>query len=214
MTALDRYGQAEWLEWSGLPGALNKARSGGWAVFKKIAELDCRAHRCPGTVEVSLAELSERCGIPAETAAKIVEALRRKKYLRCYLPDHPEEPALIEIRVPIRTPVPFEEVARRVPDPHLRDSSTYRYASKQQEVEVDEKKVQEVVDLYLNYLSQKMNTFILEQIEIAARRFPLEEIRLTIERAARHNLRNMGWVLKELIRDHAKREKKRKVLNN
>ena len=206
----DRYGQIEWIEWSGLPMALNQARSGAWPVFKKLLELDCRAHQSPGTVEISLKELGERCGTPPEAVAKIIEVLRKKKYLRYFLPDNEEEAGLFEIRFPLKTPIPYEEVARLVTDPHLRDASTYRYATEPQAVELDEKKVQEVVDLYFNHLSQKMNAFILEQIEIAARRFPLDQIRHTIERAARHELRNMGWVLKELIRDHAKTEKEKK----
>ncbi len=49
-----------------------------------------------------------------------------------------------------------------------------------------------------------MNSVILEQIEIAARRFQAEELRLAIDRAARHEIRSMTWVLKELIRDHQK----------
>src|SRR5690242_806929 len=117
----ERNDQTEWLEWSGLPLALNKIRSGGWAVFKKLVELDCRAHQCPGTVEVSLGELGERCGFEPEVVEKIVEALRKKKVLRCYVPDNDEELALIEIRVPVKTPLAPEEVARRVDDPRLRD---------------------------------------------------------------------------------------------
>lgn len=203
--------QAEWLEWSGLPQELNKVRSGGWTVFKKLVELDCRAHSHPGTVEIALTALGERCGFDAETTLKIIEALRKKKYLRCYLPDNYEESALIEIRTPLKTPLTPEEVALRVDDPHLRNVAQYRYVAGEPEQPVDEKKIHEVVDLYFNHLSQKMNSFILEQIEIVARRFEIEEIRHTMERAARHNLRTIGWVLKELIRDHAKKEKESRV---
>lgn len=205
----DRDGQTEWLEWSGLPAELNKVKSGAWPVFKKLVELDVRAHRVPGTVEVSLGELGERCGLPAESVAKVVEALRRKQYIRCFIPDSEEEEGLFEIRLPLRTPLPAEEVAQRIPDPHLRDSSAYRYTRENSEETVNEKKVQEAVDLYFNLLSGKMNTFILDQIEIAASRFALDEIRLTMERAARHNVRDMGWVIKELIRDHTKAKKEK-----
>lgn len=200
--------QAEWLEWSGLPRELNKVRAGGWVVFRKIVELDCQAHQQPGTVEVALQELAERCGLEPEATAKIIEALRKKKYLRCFLPeDNFEEPALLEIRLPLATPLAPEAVAARVADPRLRDASKYRYAAEPADPGADEQKMHEVVDLYFNYLSNKMNSFILEQIEIVARRFPIEEIRHTMERAARHNLRSISWVLKELIRDHEKKEK-------
>mgnify|MGYP006972433802 CR=1 FL=1 len=93
-------------------------------------------------------------------------------------------------------------------DPHLRDPGDYRYARAEDEPKIDDKKVQEAVDYYLNHLSQKMNSVILEQIEIAARRFTAESLRLAIDRAARHEIRSMTWVLKELIRDHQKQSEK------
>jgi DNA-binding transcriptional ArsR family regulator len=205
---MDRDEQALWLEWSGLPAALNKLRANGWLVFKTLVEIDCRAARRPGIVEVSVAELAERCGLTPEAVAKVVEALRKKKYLRCFLPDHPDETALIEIRAPIATPIPPEEVARRVLDPHLRDVLQYRYAHPP-EAPADMGKIQEVVDLYLNRISQKMNSFILEQIEIVAARFAIEDIRRTVDRAARHEIRTIGWVLKELIREQGKKAGKK-----
>lgn len=201
---------ADWLEWSGLPTALNELRQGGWSVFKKIVELDCRTNRRPDTVEITVGELSERVGFTVEKTEKIILALRKRKYLRCYLPDHAEEPALFEIRTPVRTPIAAEEVPARVSDPLLRDPSNYRYAWELEDAEPDIIKVQEVADLYMNHMSQKMNSFILEQIEITARRFELEKIRRTIERAARHEIRAMGWVLKELIREQKKADAKAK----
>lgn len=203
----ERYNQAEWLEWSGLPAELNKIRAGGWVVFKKLVEIDCRANEFPGDIEVSLMELGERCGLEAEVAGKIIEALRKKKYLRCYLPDTADEAALIEIKLPVATPLKPAEVARRIRDPHLRDASAYRYAESRAELSTDIQKIQLVIDLYLNHLSQKMNAFILEQIEIVARRFEIEPIREMIERAEKHNMRNIGWVLKELIREQSKKKK-------
>lgn len=204
---MDRYEQALWLEWSGLPAALNKVRAGAWPVFKLLVEIDCRAGRRPGIVEISVAEIAERSGLPAETVTKIIEALRKKKYLRCFLPEHPEETSLIEIRQPIQTPLTPEQTAARIPTPHLRDVSTYRYATEPDELPPDTAKVQAVVDLYLNRLSQRMNSFILEQIEMLATRFPLEDIQRTIDRAARHEVRHIGWVAKELVRERAKKEK-------
>ena len=108
----DRYGEAEWLEWSGLPAALNAARANGWLVFKKLVDLDCRAARRPGIVEISIGELAERCGLTPETTEKVIEALRKKKYLRCFVPEHPEETALIDVPAgtPLKTLIPGIEV--------------------------------------------------------------------------------------------------------
>lgn len=204
----DRYQQAQWLEWSGLPLALNGARQGAWSVFKKLIELDCHAGRRPGTVEISLEELGERVGIAPDKVEAIIATLRKKKYLRCFLPDSAQEVALFEIRVPVVTPVSPEEVAQRTTDPFLRDPAQYRYIAAEEAAAPDERKVQEVVDYYLNHLSQKVNGFVVEEIEIAARRFPLETIRLAIDRAARHEIRSMSWVLKQLFRDQKKKDSK------
>jgi hypothetical protein len=205
---MDRYEQAQWLEWSGLPAALNGVRANGWLVFRQLIEIDCRAGRRPGIVEAAVSEVAERTGLPTETVARVIEALRKKKYLKCFLPEHPDEPGLIEIRTPIVTPLSPEAVARRVPNPHLRDTSQYRYAHPLETPPAETAKIQAVVDLYLNRMSQKMNSFILEQIEMVAGRFEMEAIQRTIDRAANHDIRAIGWVLKELIRERGKRAKK------
>lgn len=199
-----RYETAEWIELSGLPAELNAMRAGAWPVFKELMELDCRRNRTPDAVEISLGELAARCGLEWDKLAKLLEALRKKKLLGCFVPDNPDEPGLFQIRVPIQTPKSPEEVSRVTSDPHLRDPTSYRYTRAETEKAPDEKKVQRIIDLYLNTLSQKVNSFIVDEIEMLAQRFPIEAIESTIERAARHEIRSLGWVAKELIRDAAR----------
>ncbi len=195
---------------SGLPVWMNsKVRNGAWPVFKKIVELDCRRHHRPDAVEITLGELSERCGVEWEKLAKVLNALLKKKYLACFIPDNPDEVGLFQIRIPVATPKSAAEVAQTSADPYLRDVSGFRYLTEPEQNPDEVEKIQKVVDLYLNTLSQKVNSFIVDQIEVLARRFPLEEIEKTIARAARHEIRSIGWVAKELIRD-ASREKKAK----
>ncbi len=195
---------ADWLELSGLPEQLNAVRANGWLVFKTIVELDCRLNRQPDAVEISLDELGARCGLDWEKTAKVVLALQKKKYLACFVPDNPDEEGLFQVRVPVRTPRSADEVAMTATDPYLRDATTFRYVAKPVESSEQTEKVQKVLDLYLNQLSQKVNSFIVDQVEVIAQRFPIEAIERTIERAARHEIRSIGWVAKELIRDAAK----------
>jgi hypothetical protein len=61
--------------------------------------------------------------------------------------------------------------------------------------------VQRIIDHYLNVLSQKMNSFIVDEIEVLAERFTLEAIERTIDRGAKHEIQSIGWVARELIRD-------------
>lgn len=204
----DQCSQAEWLVFSGLPEALNAIRAGAWSVFQTIVQLDCRRNRLPSTLEISLEKLSKRTGLAPDKIEKILEALRKRQYLRLYLPDHPEEDALIEIRTPIQTPVEPAEVAKTVDDPHLRDIYLYRYASALATDDSDPGAVQDVVDLYMDKLSQKVNGYVVEQCEMLARRFSLESIRDMMERGARHNVRALGWVIRELIREERKQKAK------
>lgn len=197
---------AEWLEFSGLPAEMNKARAGAWSVFKKIVELDCRRHRQPDAVEISLGELAERCGMEWEKIAKIAEALTKRKWLACFIPDNPDEAGLFQVRAPIKTPKSAEEVARTAADPYMRDATAFRYLEKPAEIEGQTAKTQKVLDLYLNVLSQEVNSFIVDQIEILAQRFPLEAIEKSMARAARHEVRSIKWVAKELIRDAQKKK--------
>lgn len=208
---ISRYDTAEWIELSGLPAELNeKVRAGAWSVFKKIVEIDCRRHRVPEAVEISLGELGARCGLAPDKVAKIIEALRKRKFLSCFLPDNPDEPGLFEIRVPLVTPRKAEEIALAATEPNLRDPTSFRYLRASEEAALDVQKVQKIVDLYLNTLSQKVNSFIVDEIEILSRRFPFEAIEKAMLRAAKHEIRHIGWVSKELIRDAQRPEKKGK----
>lgn len=202
---------AEWLELSGLPAELEKTRAGAWAVFKKIVELDCRRNRDPDLVEISLGELAERLGTKWEKVARCLEALVKKKRLAAFLPDNPDETGVFRVRLPVETPIPPEEVALKATDPFLRDARTFRYVRPQERSDALDEKMKEVVDLYLDVLSQKLHSHIVDQLETLAARFPLEKIRLMMERGARIDVRSITWVARELVRDEAKaRELERK----
>jgi hypothetical protein len=212
--AAQRLAAAAWLELSGLPLRLNQARMGAWSVYRKLIELDCLAHTDPEPVQITPEALAQRCGVTLEQLEKLVEALRKQKVLRAFYPDHPQEEAVFELLIPPPTPLPPDAVARAMNEPLFRQVSALRYAVAAPPQPLDEQKMRQVVDWYLHLLSQKMNSFVLEQIEVAVRRFPLESIHTMIERAARHNLRNFGWVLKELIREQAKAPPAAKPLRN
>lgn len=202
----DRAAETEWLELSGLPRELNdNVKPAAWSVFRVIVDLDFRRNRRPGPVEASLDEVGARSGLAWERAAKVLEALSRKRYLAAFIPDNPEELGLYQIRTPIRTPISADRVAVLSADPRLRDASVFRYLDAPDHDAESEVKVQKVLDLYLNTLSQKLNSFIVEEAEMMARRFEYEDIRRIMERAARNEIRALGWVMKELIREGRKK---------
>jgi hypothetical protein len=200
----------DWLEFSGLPRELNeKARQGAWSVFKKVVELDCRRNATPEAVEISVAELGERTGILAKTVRRLLDGLRRRRVLLVFLPETDDEPALFQIRVPLPTPIPFEEVAKQHADLHLLEPrGNDRYAREEGPVDPEDPAIRAVVDLYLNTLSLRMNSFILDELIFIARRYPGQEIERVFRHAAHLKItRGLGWVVRELSRRHGKEKR-------
>jgi hypothetical protein len=207
----ERFSQCPlWLEYSGLPAYLNqKARGAGWLVFKAIVERDCEENQVPGIVEISLEELARRTGLEATIVERTVKKLKKEKVVGCFLPDNAEEAALLRINVPLKTPVSGEDVRKEYADVFPPGRDFFRYFDTQTQ-EADEEKdaeLKEVVDLYFNALGLRINAFILDELRIIRRRFNLDSIRKTFERAKRHNIRSLHWVVRELLREQKKHAK-------
>lgn len=202
-----------WLEWSGLPGELNdKVRVGAWSVFKKIVELDCERNRRPDAVEISISHLAEVTGLSHTLTRRILDGLRKKKLLLVFLPESDDEVALLQIRVPLRTPMTVEEVAEAHPELHLdHGSGDARYAHEDKGLDPEDPAIRRVVDLYLDRVSMKMNSFILDELIFIAQRFQWREIDRVFRQAA--HLRggggaspSLGWIARELRRRHGKKK--------
>jgi hypothetical protein len=191
-----------WLEYSGLPAWLNaRARSGSWSVFKKIVELDCQRNAIADIVEAAPSELAEWTGLKAETVVRILEKMRRKKVIACFVGEHPDEPALLQVQIPLKTPRAPGDVLRASGKAFFRPGMRLRYAYPQEEPPGDQTRLQEVVDLYFNNIGMKMNSFVLDELRLVARRFSLESIRRVFGRAALNEVRELGWVVRELIKE-------------
>ncbi|MCX7016963.1 MAG: hypothetical protein NTW86_31120 [Candidatus Sumerlaeota bacterium] len=191
-----------WLEFSGLPEWLNaEARAGAWAVFKKIVELDCQQNAIPDIVEAAPAELAQWTGLKAETVQKILVKLRRKHLIACSLGDHEEETALIQIQIPLKTPRPAAEVCKESGKAFFRPGMRLRYAYPIDEPPGDEVRLQQVVDLYFNNISMRINSFLLDELRLIARRFDLESIRRVFGRAGLNDKPELRWAVKELLKE-------------
>mgnify|MGYP001027618674 CR=1 FL=1 len=195
-----------WLEFSGLPRLLSeKVRGGaGWPVFKKIVELDCATNAEPDVVEISLEELAPRCGVTPEAARKAILAMRKLKLVACFLPDSDEEPALLKVRTPLATPVPLEEIRARHPTLFLESPQRFRYADDEnpaaEEDAAADPVFQEIVDLYFNTVSLRMNAFILDELRLLRHRYPTDRVRKTFRRAQQNEIRSLHWIVRELVR--------------
>ena len=200
-----------WLELSGLPEALyEKAKTASpWAVFKKIVELDMAANPArPGLVEIPLGELAARSGVEPARVEKAVKAMRKLGVARAFLPDSEEEPALFQLITPIPTPKSCDEVRASHPDPFLEAEWPPRYAVEVKEEEEEaaasgerEAKIRRVVDLYLNTFSMKINSIILDQLQMICDRYDLALIEKVFERAKKREARSLSWILSEIRRE-------------
>ncbi|MBN1867770.1 hypothetical protein JW916_10800 [Candidatus Sumerlaeota bacterium] len=196
-----------WLAYSGLPAWLNsKIHRHAWLVFKTVVEIDCALNARPATVEIAPAEIAERCGLAPDATMKTLEALRRKKCLALFLPEHPEERALIEVKTPLPTPRAAEEVRAQFPFNRLDPAVRLRYASAS-EPETDKgtarggkKDLERVIDLYFNTVGFKMNSFILDELRLVCQRFPRSDVEKTFARARKNDIRSLGWIVRELYR--------------
>ncbi len=207
-----------WLELSGLPGRVNEVAKVpyAWVVFRKVVELDMAANPLrPGLVEVTPAELAERCGLDAKKLGRAVKGLRKAAVLRAFLPDHEEEPALFQVLTPVPTPQPPDEVRARHPDLFLESLWPPRYAeATPEETGADaegaelrgEQKIKRVVELYLNTFSMRLNSLILDQLQLMANHYDLALVERVFERARKREARSLGWVMTEIRREIRRRE--------
>lgn len=193
-----------WLEFSGLPSWINgKVRSGAWVVFKKIVELDCQQNAIPDIVEAAPVEIAQWTGLSCDIVVKILAKFRQKRLIAMSQGGEPEELALIQIQIPIKTPVSPSEVLRESGKAFLRPGTRLRYAYPIDETPDDEIRLQQVVDLYFNNISMKMNSFILDELRLVARRFTLESVRKTFNRASLNDAPELRWAVRELIKESA-----------
>lgn len=208
-----------WIEFSGFPQWVNeKAGKNGWLVMKKVIEIDCARNARPATIEIAPTEIAERCGIDAPAAMRCLEALRKKKCLILFLPDHPEELALIEVRTPLRTPLSLADIRKRFPFSSLGADVRFRYASREAPGEspreyvapANTKNLQRVIDLYFNSVGFKINSLILDQLRLICHRFDHGAVEKTFERARKNDIRSLGWIVRELYQAAATHERTEK----
>lgn len=198
-----------WIELSGLPAALNEKQKGGaaWWLFRKIIELDIERNRArPGLVEITPAELCERAAIDPTKLDKCVKVLRKMGLLRAFLPDDEGEAALFQILTPLPTPKSCNEVRAAYPDYFLDGEWPPRYSFAVAEVTPEsatdrENKTKRVVDLYLNTLSMKLNSLVVDQLQLIADRYEMELIEKVFARAKKREARSLGWILSEIRRE-------------
>lgn len=201
-----------WLEYSGLPQLLGDKIRGnaGWITFKKVVELDCAVNRQPGTVEISLIELSGRTGIATATLRKTLLALRKLKLIACYLPEAEDEAALMKIRTPLRAPRTRKEIRDQWPRIFLDVPQHFRYIDEVDFGEAEspdaERELQEIVDMYFNTVGLKINTFILDELRLVRSRFPADEVRRQFRRARENEIHSLHWVVKELLKSKSRNE--------
>lgn len=204
-----------WLELSGLPAAMNDAAKlqAAWSVFCKIVALDCQRNpSSPSHVAISLRDLGEACGITPGAATRIAQSLQKKKWIACFIPDNEEEEALFQVKVPLPTPTPAEQLKQAHPGLFPNPEEPLRYESSTEEstreADPSDPILHEVIDLYFNSISMKMNGVILDELLLVRRRFELALIRRIFARAKKHGITSMSWLLRELHRETAKKIKK------
>jgi DNA-binding Lrp family transcriptional regulator len=196
-----------WLELSGLPAQLCQPHVPyAWQVFRKIVELDCELNvSAPGTVEVSLRDLARRSGLDEKRVLRSIKSLRKSGVLRAFLPDNEEEPALFQVTTPVPTPKSPDEVRAEHPEDFLDAEWPPRYSYSTDptlhDPEARNARTAEIVDLYFNLFSMKINSIILDELRLIASRYDRELVRRVFEKARKMEARSLSWILAEIRRE-------------
>lgn len=203
-----------WVELSGLPLHLHKLGKGpaAWTVLRALMALDVAANPLrPGHFEVTLDALAERAGIPANKLGKAVGVLRKAALVRAFLPEDTAEPALFQLITPLATPNPPDAVRARHGDLFLEGEWPPRYSVAIADEPNDtttrpDARIKRVVELYLSIFSMKINSLILDQLQLISDRYDIALVERVFETARREGASSLGWVLREIRRESKARE--------
>lgn len=190
-----------WLEIAGYPQHLNeRIRREAWVVFKKLVELDCAVNARPEVFTISLDELSSRVGLDSKIVERVVKGLRKEKLLRFYLPDEAEEEAMFQFVAPFRPPMSVEQIRERLSEQTAQRADRLRYIDESNVSEAAaDNLVQQVVDAYLNAFGLRVNSFVLDELALLARRFPVVWIENAFARAAQMKRPSLRWAVQQLV---------------
>ena len=200
----------DWLFHCGLAERLREETGSplAWFLFLDLVTLDCSRNPIPGVVELTLKSWESRTGMEGKSLLSTIKKLRKAGLVRCFLPDNEEESALFQIITPLSTPIPW----RTVWDAHYAGESTnlggspgqlLRYAETPLTPEfstgvVQQNKFQQVLDLYLNLVSMKLNQFVQDELLLISEFYDTKMIRKMFLRAREQQIQNLGWIIRQI----------------
>ncbi|MCC6547993.1 hypothetical protein IT570_12575 [Candidatus Sumerlaeota bacterium] len=204
-----------WLELSGLPRKLNAEGKHpfAWTVFHRIVEEDLRQNVArPGIAELSVNQLAEACGLDTKKTRKAIGLLRKAGVMRVFLPENDEEQGCFQVITPIPTPRSSDEVRALHGSEFLEAQWPPRYAvdvapESEGDRESRARKIERVSDLYLNTFSMRLNSLIVDELQLISDRYDLDLIEKVFQLAKRKDVRSLGWVASEIRREMAVRNK-------
>jgi DNA-binding transcriptional ArsR family regulator len=198
-----------WIVLGGLPlHLLEKGKSPApWLLLRTVIELDQEHHPlAPGLVELPLRDLSERAGLDVARIDKALKVLRKEGLVRAFMPEHEEEIALFQVLTPLPVPAPLAEIVNAHPE--LLNSTPWppRYATAGDPPSADLasgrlKKINRVVELYLDIFSMRMNNLVLEELQLIATRYDLPLVEKVFQRSRQAESRSLGWIVSEIRKE-------------
>ena len=160
----------------------------------------------PGLVEISIAALGERLGIEGKKVIAGIKGARKGGVLRAFIPDEEEELALLQVICPLKTPTSADAVRAKHSELFIDSPWPPRYAVAVEEESAKkdgdpESKIKKVVDLYFNTFSMKMNSIIMDELQLIASRYEMKLVEKVFLRARQKEARSLGWVLSEIRKE-------------
>lgn len=190
-----------WLLHSGLPQRLKTESCGSaaWLLLRTIIDLDCRRSTTE-PVDTSIANLAIVTGLTDAEIQDILPVYRKTAVAKYYVPDDEAENALIQLNDPLPTPQTHRQViALMIPDPAI---SIHRYCDCPEARDFDpaDPVLQEIIDLYLNGISLRINQFIIDRLKNLRHKTDIGAIRWAFKLAAKNNSHSLDFVERQALK--------------
>lgn len=199
-----------WINYSGFAAWLTN-KSGGesaaWLLFKTLIDIDCR-YAVSQRVDTPIDALTGPTGLTIRQIKATMEIYRELALARYYIPEEESENALIEINTPLPTPKTHRQViAMEIPDPAI---AVHRFCDcpEAREMDPNDPVLQEIIDLYLDTCSVRVNAFIVDRLKALRHRADIGAIRWAFKTTKKNNSHSLDMVERTALKIADKGNKK------
>lgn len=183
-----------WIEESGLPEQLCREYGcEGWAVFRKLVEIDCERNMTPDWFAFSLSDVARWAGLSIAKVEPALYHLEQGEWIdRRNIGLEIEEAVIIS---PLEVPLPEEEIRKRLTGSKAKGGRfLFRYQENIREME----KVEKVIYLYQMLFGPKFTAKVVQDLEEIANLHDMGVIHSIFSEAFQRKIKSFSWIKSHL----------------